>query len=376
MAHNLFGTRFVAAREPGWHKIGTVVSEQDAVGMTFADALRVAGIDYSFTKVPMYWVTPDGETRTSPDRYVVLRSPTTDDPHWRDMGQVSEGFEVFQNADLARGMDVIRKETGWTFETIGALEGGARTFMLLKTGGRTVFGDAWKTHLLLTDGKAGGGALTFKNVTTRVVCANTVAAAEAENGITIRISHEPGAMAQFDFWAGILAKLAMDEEVTFAQMEAMGAVKIADADAMRIIERALPMPDATDRMKTLAAVLESGKLSRTEVLDVKGKLEEASTRNHAARGEVAARRLATLELYRRFNAGQEQGTASGGMAMPKEALKQLRETPYAALQAVVELVDHAGIANASVAARSAMFGEGAKVKSRAWAEALKIATAV
>jgi Domain of unknown function (DUF932) len=374
MAHSLFGTRFVAAREPGWHKIGTVVDEAAARTMTFTQALAVAGIDYTFTKVPMFYTDPDGVTVTSADRYAVLRSPTTDDPQWRDVGMVSEGFEVFQNNDLARGMDVIRKETGWTFETVGALDGGGRTFMLLRCGTRTVFGDQWKDHLLLTDGKAGGGALNFKNCKTRVVCANTVQAAEAENGITIRIPHEPGAMAEFDFWSGILSKLAAESEMTYRQMEAMGSVKIGDEQAMRIVERALPMPGPTDKMQALAAALANGQLSRTEVVDVKTRLEEASTRNHAARGEVAARRLATLELYKRFNAGQEQGIVSGGGAMPAAALAQLKETPYAALQAIVELVDHAGVANAKVAARSSLFGEGAKVKQRAWTAALELAT--
>ena len=374
MSHNIFGTRFIAARKPGWHQIGTTLNEEESRGMTFKQALKLAGIDYTFTKVPTFYTDPDGTVVTSSDRYVILRSPTSDDPCWRDVGLVSEHFEVFQNEDLARGMDAIAKQTGWTFETVGALEQGARTFLLLKTGGRTVFGDQWKSNLLLLDGKSGGNALTFKPTEVRVVCANTVARAEAENGISIRISHEPGAMAEFDFWVDILARIQQDEDALFNQLERMGSVKIQDDAAMHIIERALPMPQATDKMQALSAVLQSDKLSTSERVDVQGRLEQASVRNHAARGEVAQRRLATLELYKRFNAGQEQGAISGGIAMPAEALAQLRETPYAALQAVVELIDHAGIANAKVAARSAMFGEGAKVKARAWEAALKLAT--
>ena len=69
------------------------------------------------------------------------------------------------------------------------------------------------------------------------------------------------------------------------------------------------------------------------------------------------------------NVGQEQGDL-GGRVVEARTLQTLRETPYAALQAVAELVDHAGRANAQVAAGSPLFGAGAETKQRAWRAAL------
>ena len=75
-------------------------------------------------------------------------------------------------------------------------------------------------------------------------------------------------------------------------------------------------------------------------------------------------RSGCVTLYKRFNDGEEQGGR-----MSPSALEKLRETPYAALQAVTEAADYGGMNRGSVASAT-LFGARATAKSRAWESAL------
>jgi hypothetical protein len=103
---------------------------------------------------------------------------------------------------------------------------------------------------------------------------------------------------------------------------------------------------------------------------------KGAERKDEMRLQIARRRTAALDLYGRFNAGNEQGSldAVAINAMPKATLEQLQETPYAALQAVTELVDWGGSVSDQVAVTSGLFGLGATSKQAAWKVALEMAT--
>jgi hypothetical protein len=88
-------------------------------------------------------------------------------------------------------------------------------------------------------------------------------------------------------------------------------------------------------------------------------------------GAVTAQRYGALTCYQRLNAGDEEG-AKGGRVVTPETLEAIRETPYAAVQAVAEVVDWGGKMHAQAAAASALFGDGAKIKERAYRAAIKL----
>ena len=374
MAHGVFGKRFLGMREPAWHNLGKVIP--DGMKISVEEALRIGNIDFEYRHVPMGYTTPSGEFVQSGERHVILRSPTSDDPQWRELGVVSNDYDYIQNIELARGLDQIAQQTGWRFETVGALDMGRTVFLSLRTGQRSVLGDSYDTYLIVSDGKANDRALTISVAPVRVVCMNTLVASDGKATAKVRITHDQFVHAEYDYWLGLIEQLERAQDATFADLTAMASAKIDEKTAVRIIEAAMPLPGKTQKAQAADGLLG---LRTDWTPEQRAKLEERTTqgedRKQAARWQVLARRGAALELYQRFNLGQEQGAldARAINEMPRATLEMLRETPYAVVQAISELVDHGGIARAEIAAASAMFGLGADVKRRAWDAAMHYA---
>ena len=374
MAHEIFGSRFVGYREAAWHKLGTVIPEGQIISV--ADALRTGGIDFTYQDVPVGYTTPAGEFVQSSTRKIILRSPTSDDPIWRDVGVVSDEYGYLQNQELAAGLDAIAQATGWTFETVGALEQGRTVFLTLRVGSQSVFGDDHDIFLVVSDGKGTGRALTITVTRVRVVCKNTLIYSDGNAIANVRIAHDQAVRGEYDFWLNLIEQIEMQNRAAGDQLVAMASVKVSDKRAQQIIDAAFPLPGKTKRAEEGDALLSLPNLTDVQRLAIEARSLRGEDRKDEARRIAINKRLAAWTLYERFNAGQEQGSNGdqGGAVVPAAVLATLRETPYAALQAVVEVVDWAGIAKAETAAQSAIFGVGADAKKRAWKEALAVAS--
>ena len=372
MGHNLLNNdRFVAARNmPGWHHLGTVLpADQD---VTVADAIAIGKIDFPYVVVPLTYMRPDSTEIIKSGQNMVLRPPIEGSDKWVELGAIKEHHTVFQNIELAQGLDALAKRTGWKFETVGALGEGETVFLTLRTGQRSIFGDKWDTYLIVSDGKANNRALQIVAADTRVVCENTLVMSDASNFGKISISHDHLARAEFDFWLNMLGDMQAAQDEVWERVEQLAQVKITNDEAKAIFERAYPMPKRSNERQMLDTLssLNLSPLNRERIeqkLEVRDpyEVQAAYATNH---------RAAAFELYTRFNAGGEVG-AIGGRLEPNVDLAKLVKTPYAALNAVTELVDY-GARGLSIkqAARSATFGTGAEVKGRAFDAALAAAT--
>lgn len=363
--HNLFGTRFVGMREPGWHQLGITVPGDKKISVT--DAVILGGLDYTYADAPIGFTAPDGQFVNYEDKKVILRSPTFDDPTWAKMGIVGTDYQYLQNSELASGLDKIIDRTGWEFETVGALGAGETVFMTLKTGARSVKGDQYDNYLIVSDGKGSGRALSIAVAPVRVVCQNTLLAADSASTTAVKIPHAQGVGDDYAFWLAYVEKIEKTQELTFAELEKMTDRKISDSEAQGYFAKVFPMPDEIELADGHAEVLEG--------MDWTEEKKEATAKRHQAQIErretlrefYQSRQEASFELFQRFNSGEEQG---GRMELP--VLRQVAGTPYAALQAATELIDWGGITNARTAAQAALFGDTARVKRRAWGEALKM----
>jgi len=372
MAHDIFGKRFVGYREAAWHKLGTVIPEGTIISV--ADALRTGQIDFTYQDVPVGYTTPAGEFVQSDTRKIILRSPTDDDPIWRDVGVVSDEYGYLQNQELAAGLDAIAQATGWSFETVGALEKGRTVFMTLRVGAGSIFGDEYETFLVVSDGKGTGRALTINVTKVRVVCKNTLMFSDESSIAKVRIAHDQAVRGEYDFWLNLIQTLEHANREADSQLEIMAGVKIDDKHAQVIIDSAFPIPGKSQRVKDADILLSNPNLTPLQRLAVETRALKGEDRKDEARRIAINKRLAAWTLYERFNAGQEHGIVEGGAVVSKLTLDTLSSTPYAALQAVVEVVDWAGIAKEETAAQSAIFGVGADAKKRAWKQALAVAS--
>lgn len=374
MAPNIYGKRFVAARnEPAWHAIITPLPT-DRV-LTAEEAVTLGHIDFRYAMAPAGFLLPDGQFVTVDHKQAVLREPTADSPEWDLLGYVSEGYRFMQNVDLARGLDAIAKETGWAFDTAGALGKGETVFMTLRTGRTSIFGDDLDTYLIVSDGKAAQRALQIAVARVRVVCQNTLMMSDTASSIKITIPHDRQVETEYGFWLGLIGQLQTAQDAADKQLEAMASVKITDKQAKAIIASAYPQKGKGQRAEQADRLAKLPGLSPDQAAAAQKIVARSREHHDFWQAKTEERRGAAFELYQRLNVGEEEG-ARGGRVVTAETLDAIRNTPYAVLQAVTELVDWGGPQAAHVAASNALFGDGAEIKGRAWGAALKVASKV
>jgi hypothetical protein len=379
MAHDLtpsinYGARYIGMRgESAWHRLG--ITKAEGVTMTCAEAIIEAGIDFEIISVPVGFTTPRGSFVQSGERVAILRAPLDDETEWVEIGSAHKNYTYLQNRELAAGLDRIAAQTGWAFETAGSLGKGETVFLTLRTGKRSIFGDAYDTFLVVSDGRATGRALKLAIANVRVVCRNTLLMSDSSALASINIAHTQQVAGDYGWWLDMIGNLQAAQDESFAQLDAMASVKIKPVEAKRIIAAALPFPGASIKGKQADALAALPSLSDDLKAMARARASKRDTRIDERKRQATERRAVAFDLYERYNAGKEQGLMSGGEARVADFdLAQLRETPYAVLQAVTELADWCGPTGERAAAEASLFGRAADIKQRAWSEAFKVAT--
>lgn len=208
MAHELEmfsdGTgSFFSARQDPWHRLGIVT----ASALTAEDAMTTARLDWKVDKVPVYAgitipeiITDDGVTAATiqqipvPGKWATVRlHPETGLPD--PLGVVGDSYTVVQNIENAEFLNALVGEAGAHFETAGSLNGGRRTFISMKVPGDVKVGghDAVDQYLVATNSHDGSSAFQVLITPVRVVCANTLSWALKQTTNTIKIRHTSGA---------------------------------------------------------------------------------------------------------------------------------------------------------------------------------------
>jgi phage/plasmid-like protein (TIGR03299 family) len=161
--------------------------------VTTAKALLApAGLDWTAEEAPLLASVPvdDGNggialiSKPVPRRKALVRSDTTE-----VIGDVGEAFGVVQNSTLAELADAVRNQDGdWTWAQGGALRGGSRVYMQLRSPMRNVGGEQIESNISLFN--AFDGSLKFSCGFSRtvVVCRNTFAIAnrDSKQGFALR----------------------------------------------------------------------------------------------------------------------------------------------------------------------------------------------
>jgi phage/plasmid-like protein (TIGR03299 family) len=238
MAHDLENqngkTSFASFREPAWHGLGTVFTEEkNTTEMLEAANLNGWNVRLQDMEIP--------STLTSDKSYqYVLRTNPTDKTQTDVLGIVGERYVPLQNEDLFSFGDNIL-DGGGRWETAGSIKGGRVVFGSLALERETILdptgvADKVKTYLLINTSHDGSIAIQASITPVRVVCANTLNLAlnqkKKKNGVKqsfkirhtqtaegkIQIARETLGMAnaymdEFD----IMAKAMIEKEVSAKQ---------------------------------------------------------------------------------------------------------------------------------------------------------------
>jgi len=251
MAHELETQNGVASfasfREPAWHGLGTVFTEEKTTSeMLVAANLNNWNVRLEDMPIPSH-LSSDKEYQ-----YVVRTNPT-DKTQTDILGVVGERYHVLQNEDLFSFGDNIL-DGGGRWETAGSLKGGRQVFGSLALERETVLdpngvADKVKTYLLINTSHDGSIAIQASITPVRVVCANTLNVAlnrtKKKDGVkqSFKIRHTQTANGKVAIARQTLglANAYMDEFDKMAH--AMIAKEISAKDFNDIILAAYPKPD-------------------------------------------------------------------------------------------------------------------------------------
>lgn len=212
MAHQLDKNTMAYAygSEVPWHGLGVTV-DPDAGALEW---MKAAGLDWRVERGPIHGTLPNGEQRTIDGKRggeygFIYRDHGTGEFDADDVfGLAGPEWIQVQNQEVFEFMDRFCKAGGMKMETCGAIKGGTEVWALAKftDDAEVTKGDPLKGHLLFLSRHIWGAGNLAKLVATRVVCANTVAAALGEHGEQFRMPH----------------KFVFDQEVQDRAAEALG----------------------------------------------------------------------------------------------------------------------------------------------------------
>ncbi|QGJ93547.1 hypothetical protein SEA_MUFASA8_100 [Arthrobacter phage Mufasa8] len=178
---------FVSAREPAWHKLGTVLdSTFDA-----ATALKTAHLaGWNVRKSPLTTVDDDGNVLQVPGKFANIRTNPFDGST-DVLGTSGSKYTPIQNEDHVDLLDTLVDESGAHLETAGSLRGGREVFVTMAMPDSMWIGgvDEVKTYISALNSHDGESSFKFVVGPVRVVCANTQAAAIAQAKSMFSVRH-------------------------------------------------------------------------------------------------------------------------------------------------------------------------------------------
>lgn len=319
-----------------WHKQGKPVDH----ALTAEEAIAAAELDWNVLTVPVYVnsIGPKKGWNRIPERHAVAR-----ESDGKVFAVLGHKYTPIQNREAFTFFDSVVASKDAHYHTAGSLLGGRWVWLLAKLNGSngtiSVKGDAVDKYLLLMNGH--DGSLAFKMFFTpiRVVCYNTLTAADSEARAAMRGGHTDGMF------------YARHSETVMDRMEkARDVLGISLKFYDTFLEQAnilanLQLP-AGEMPKLLAAAFGTTGSIRPEDIVIPE--------------DLSKRREAQYATVTRLFDGEGKGLNEPG----------IKHTKWAAYNAVVEYIDYGkkygGATPDDVRLKNTLFSKGGRIKSRAW----------
>lgn len=182
MAHEIVNEQIAYAGEVPWHGIGAQMQPDQSA----EEWLEAAKLNWTVSMQPTFVKTPNGEFKPVPGKFALMR-----DTDGQVMTVASERWTPLQNREVVDFMDRYVRAGGASLETVGALRDGKIVWGLAKLNHEFEVrrGDKIGGYLLFTSPHQVGKAISVSTTTVRVVCANTMAAAEQQQTVNYKQNH-------------------------------------------------------------------------------------------------------------------------------------------------------------------------------------------
>jgi len=323
MSHEIYENRFVAVREPAWHRLGKVFESP----IPPSQAVTEGDLDVVPVVEPLYLQGPNGPIDSG-----LIVTGRWEDGQFVVYGSPAKQFEVVELSKVLPELDRLAET--FPLSSAGTLRKGSEIFFTFGVPDTTeIAGEAYKEYYVYRHSYAPGTANLVMYTPVRVVCNNTLITGERDASFKLSVGHT-----------------GRTEERTTAAIVIARAVRQADAIKSRLealAKRQISRDTAVDILKKVYAPYAPAPVPAS-VSDLVSE-DMVNLFNNPARAAYADRLVeTTLAAYDRFN--DEHPTVAG--------------TAYALYQAAVEAADWRR-GRASMV-ESAVVGARADEKVRAW----------
>lgn len=339
MAHELSLNRITGKHEMAftgetpWHGLGQSVTK----GAPLETWIKEAGFNWHARELPLFF-KHRGQVLTQTDLgKIITRSDTND-----ELAIVGADYNVVQPREIMEFFRDLTEEQGWHIQTAGVLRGGRKLWVMAGRDDlqdQVVSGDSISGRLLLATSLDGSMKTHCALVSTRVVCANTLAVSLGEKGRQrIEVSHR----SIFDAQA-IKRKIGLVDSAWDKFMKttrAMAEFHVPEVEATSILRKVFGAP-STGPVLDLGWLQDFGADSGLVSQDD----EDVRENRNVDRA---------LELWQGAGRGADHDGSDG--------------TAWGLLNAVTELVDHEIGRTQDTRLDSAWFGRGKDFKAAAFRE--------
>ncbi len=227
-----------------WHGLGTVLKDKALTAIT---AVEEAKLNWEVTPEKVY----DADTVELEEHRLLRRSDTR-----KVLAVVPAKWTPLQNVQLLEIAEALAQAPGAgdfqpVIETAGSLRGGKVVWALVQTGLRSFAGSDHKQFMLLTNGHYFGRGVRGTLTDVRVVCNNTLTAAENAKA-SLFTSHFGDVTQRIEAAIKALGWATEATRSTFAIYEALDKAKCSVDQAYSLFGKLLPVDE--DGKPTKASV--------------------------------------------------------------------------------------------------------------------------
>jgi phage/plasmid-like protein (TIGR03299 family) len=318
-------------RETPWHGLGTKL---ETPPRTAAEAIVASHLEWRVDKKPVY-AFDGGAFCIIPGYYATVRVDDWGTDDCEPFGLVGEDYRVLQNCDAFNFFDPVIETGKVSYETAGALEGGRRVWVLakLKEDLEIKGKERISRYLLLSNGHDGRTALQIRFTPVRVVCMNTLSLALAIGKDLFKTHHGRGMERRVEKAQDTVARILGAYDDLGQRFERLASVNINQERLKSYVAHVFPNP--------------------------KRKPNQSERSYEQALARINERRDTSQRLF-------EVGKGNGEFP--------IKGTLWAAYNGVTEMVDHhTAYRNSFHRMESLCFGDGERIKERAFTVALDYA---
>ena len=243
MAHEIMenDNMFSVGTTP-WHGLGIVLDNPPSI----IEGLQNAQLDWTVSVLPLYCKIPtppvsNGRfTRNASQFYEVThRAVHRDDTH-EILGIVGPSWTPVQNIDAFKVFEPLVEDKSLMLETAGSLKNGRRVWILSRINidaDEIGKGDEIRPYVLLSNAHDGTMAVRFGFTPIRVVCNNTLTAAEGSGtSKLVRLTHTANVYNNLESLRDML-ELAKDSfSASIEQFKWLANKEINAADLMKYVK--------------------------------------------------------------------------------------------------------------------------------------------